>query len=178
MQRFVKSGAVKNIISSCANAYPPLLSTFVVGFEWNWTHDTCICYNAVDHSWATWKSSPSCTIVRGVRLLDKFCNFGYSPQDDNGAAVVQGTYELISATIRNLLCPVAILVKWVALVLQPSLCGSKIRRSSNTQLLWHLSLFNILRLNELYILTTRYTANYSASASRFSMTIQIACLRW
>jgi hypothetical protein len=42
--------------------------------------------------------------------LDKFCNFGYSPLDDNGAAVVQGTDELISATIRNLLYPVAILV--------------------------------------------------------------------
>ena len=149
MQRFVKSGAVKNITSSCANAYPPLLSTFVVGFEWNWTHKTCICYNAVDHSLVRWVSSPSCTIIRGLRLLDKFCKFGYSPQDDNGAAVVQGTYELISAAIRNLLCSVAILVKWVAVVLRPSLCGSEIQRSS-AQLLWHLSLFHILRLIELY----------------------------
>jgi hypothetical protein len=150
MQRFVKSGAIKDIISSCANAYPPLFSKFFVGFEWNWTQDTCMYYNAVDHSWVTWKSSPSCAIVRGLRLLDKFCNFGYPSLDDNAAAVVQGTDELISATIRNLLCPVAVLVKWVAMVLQPSLCASENRRPSSTQLLWYLSLFKLLRLNELY----------------------------
>ena len=46
---------------------------------------------------------------KGWGLLDKFCNFGYSPVDDTGASVVQGTNGLISATIRNLLCPVAIL---------------------------------------------------------------------
>jgi hypothetical protein len=150
IQRFVKSGAVRDIISSCANAYPPLLSTFVVGFEWNWTQDTCIYCNAVDHLWVTWKSSPSCAIGRGLRLLYKFCNFGYSSLDDNGAAVVLGTDELFSATIRNLLCPVALMVKWVAVVLEPTLCASENQRSSSTQLLWHLSLFELLRLDELY----------------------------
>lgn len=150
MQRSLKSVAVKDIISSCANAYLPSLSTFVVGFQWNWSQDTCMYYNAVDQSWVTWNSSPSCTIVRGLKLLGKLCNLGYSSLDDNGAAVVLGTDELISATIRNLLCPVAILVKWFAVVLQPSLCAFENRRSSSTQLLWHLSLFKLLRLNELY----------------------------